>query len=176
MMIARIADGIIRGLEQALAHAQGTADRSQYKVHVFVREKPEPRKAKQQRPPLHPGEMLREDFLIPLEMTAEMLAHEIKVPVRRVVGIVRERRGLDADLCLRLSRFLGMSPEFWMNLQKGYELETAKVDWPRICKEIRRHPRDRKTGELKPRRRTRVSGRRTIAGSSTRLLRRPHSG
>jgi addiction module HigA family antidote len=151
-MTARIADGIIRGLEQALAYAQGTADRSQYKVHVFVREKPEPRRAKSQRPPLHPGEILREDFLNPLGMTAEMLAREIKVPARRVVAIVKERRGLDADLCLRLSRFLGMSPEFWMNIAKDYELETAKADWPRICKEIGRHPRDRRTGELKPRR------------------------
>ena len=179
-MTARIADGIIRGLEQALAYAQGTADRSRYKVHVFVREKPEPRKAKKQRPPLHPGEMLREDFLIPLGMTAEVLADEIKVPARRVVAIVKERQGLDADLCLRLSRFLGMPPEFWMNVEKAYELETAKADWPRICKEIDRHPRDQKTGELKPRRKARANGlkgrRRVTADPSTRSPRRPRSG
>jgi addiction module HigA family antidote len=77
-------------------------------------------------PPLHPGEMLREDFLIPLRMTAKMLACEIKVPARRVVAIVEERRGLDGDLCMRLARFFRMSPEFWMNMQKGYELETAR--------------------------------------------------
>ena len=69
-----------------------------------------------------------------------------------MVAIVKERQGLDADLCLRLLRFLRMSPEFWMNIEKDYELETAKADWPRICKEVGRHPRDRKTGELRPRR------------------------
>lgn len=148
----RVGKSMIRGLEQALAYAQGTADRSRYKVHVFVREKPEPRKAKKRMPPIHPGEFLREDFLISLGMTAQMLAKEIKVPERRVIAIVKERRGLDADLCFRLSRFLGMSPEFWMNAEKNYELETARDDWPRICKEIGRHPRDRRTGELKPRR------------------------
>ena len=100
-------------------------------------------------PQLHPGEMLREDFLIPLGMTARMLAGEIKVPERRVVAIVKERRGLDADMCLRLARFFRMTPEFWMNLEKDYELETAQRDWPRICKEVPMHPTDKKTGGLK---------------------------
>jgi len=104
---------------------------------------------KLRREPLHPGEMLREEFLIPLRMTARMLAKEIKVPERRVVAIVKERRGLDGDLCLRLARFFRMTPEFWMNIQKDYELETARRDWPRICKEVRMHPKDRKTGGLK---------------------------
>lgn len=101
------------------------------------------------RKPLHPGEMLREEFLIPLGMTAQMLAKEIKVPERRVIAIVKEGRGLDADLCLRLARFFRMTPEFWMNMQKDYELETARRDWPRICKEVRLHPLDRKIGGLK---------------------------
>ena len=109
----------------------------------------DPRKRKRLIPPLHPGEMLREEFLIPLRMTAQMLAKEINVPERRVVAIVKERRGLDAELCLRLARFFRVSPEFWMNTQKGYELETARPDWPKICKEVRLHPRDRKTGALK---------------------------
>lgn len=108
-----------------------------------------PRKTGRLMPPLHPGEMLREEFLIPLRMTAKMLAREIKVPERRVIAIVKERRGLDGDLCMRLARFFRMSPEFWMNLQKAYELETARRDWPRICKEVPMHPKDRKTGELK---------------------------
>jgi len=145
-------ESMIRGLEQALAYAQGTADRSRHRVHVFVRETPKPRRAEKRMPPLHPGEMLREDFLNPLEMTAEMLAKEIRVPVRRLVAIVKERRGLDADLCLRLARFFRMTPEFWMNLQKGFELEVARADWPRICKEVPMHPHDRKTGALEPRR------------------------
>jgi addiction module HigA family antidote len=100
-------------------------------------------------PPLHPGEMLREEFLIPLGMTAQMLAKEIKASEGRVVAIVKERRGLDAEMCLRLARFFRMTPEFWMNLQKAYELETARLDWPRVCKEVRIHPKDRKTGGLK---------------------------
>jgi addiction module HigA family antidote len=100
-------------------------------------------------PPIHPGEMLREDFLIPLGMTAKTLAGEIKVPERRVVAIVKERRGLDADLCLRLARFFRMTPEFWMNLQKAYELETARSNWRMICKEVSMHPKDRESGALK---------------------------
>lgn len=93
---------------------------------------------------LHPGEMLHEEFLIPLRMSSRALASELGVPERRVVAIVEERRGLDADLCLRLARFFRMSPEFWMNLQKGYELETAKADWRRICQEVRMRPKDHK--------------------------------
>jgi len=60
---------------------------------------------------------MRDDFLIPLQMTAKMLAAEIKVPERRVVAIVKERQGLDADLCIRLARFFPTSPEFWMNME-----------------------------------------------------------
>jgi addiction module HigA family antidote len=151
-MTERIAEGIIGGLEQAVAYAQGTADRSRCKVHVFVRDTSEPREAGKRMPPLHSGEMLREEFLIPLGMTPQMLAREIKVPERRVVAIVEERQGLDGEICLRLARYFRMTPEFWMNVEKDFELETAKADWPRICKEIGRHPRDRRTGELRPRR------------------------
>ncbi len=104
-----------------------------------------PRKNGKPMPPIHPGEFLREVFLIPLGM----LAHEIKAPERRVVAIVKEGHGLDANLCLWLARFLRMTPEFWMNLQKDFELETARQDWPRICKEVRLHPKDGKTGGLK---------------------------
>src|SRR6266702_210556 len=99
--------------------------------------------------PLHPGEMLREEFLIPLGMTARMLAKEINVAEQRVVAIVKEQRQLDADLCLRLARFFRMTPEFWMNMQKAYELRTAMTDWQRICREVPMHPKDRKTGALK---------------------------
>jgi addiction module HigA family antidote len=108
-----------------------------------------PRKKGRLMLPLHPGEMLREEFLIPLRMTAKMLAQEIKVPERRVVAIVNESRGLDADMCLRLARFFRMTPEFWIGIQQDFELETARKDWPRICKEVRLHPKDRKTGALK---------------------------
>ena len=73
-----------------------------------------PRKKVKLMPPIHPGEFLHEDFLIPLGMTAQMLAKEIKVPERRVVAIVKERRGLDADLCLRRARrLLGLLARRW---------------------------------------------------------------
>src|ERR1017187_1905565 len=136
-------------MKQALVYAEGTADEGQYVVHQGVSRMSITRKAGMLMPPLHPGELLREDFLIPLRMTAEMLAGEIKVPERLVVAIVKERRGLDIDLCLRLARVFRMSPEFWMNMQKNYKLETARADWRRICKEVRMHPKDRETGGLK---------------------------
>jgi len=136
-------------LERDFAFTPRTVDESQFRVDVFERLVSMIRKARKLTPPLHPGEMLREDFLIPLGMTARMLAKEIKVPERRVVAIVKERRGLDADLCLRLARRFRMTPEFWMNLQKDYELETARQDWPRICREVTMHPKDGKTGGLK---------------------------
>ncbi len=99
--------------------------------------------------PLHPGEMLREEFLIPLGMTAQMLAREIKVPERRVIAIVKEKKGLDGEMCVRLARFFRMTPEFWMNCQKYYELRIAATGWRQICREVRQHPKDRKTGSLK---------------------------
>lgn len=101
------------------------------------------------RKPLHPGEMIREEFLIPLGMTSRMLAKEIKVPERLVIAIVKETKGLDGEMCLRLARFFRMTPEFWMNCQKHYELESAVKHWPRICREVKRHPKGRKTGALK---------------------------
>jgi addiction module HigA family antidote len=147
--MSKVGEGAIRGLKQALAFADGTADKSEYRVHIFPSRAPIPRRTGRLMPPIHPGEMLREDFLIPLGMTAKTLAGEIKVPERRVVAIVKERRGLDADLCLRLARFFRMTPEFWMNLQKAYELETARSNWRMICKEVSMHPKDRESGALK---------------------------
>ena len=101
--MSKIGAGILRGLEQALAIAQGTADPRTYVVHDASEFRLKKRKTKKLLPPIHPGEFLREDFLIPLGMTARMLAREIKVPEGRVVAIVKERRGLDADMCLRLA-------------------------------------------------------------------------
>jgi addiction module HigA family antidote len=100
-------------------------------------------------PALHPGEMLLEELLIPLGMAPEMLADAINVPLRRVLAIVKEQRQLDADMCLRLARYFRMSPQFWMNLQKAYELEGAMERWPAVCKEVSMHPKDRRTGALR---------------------------
>ena len=75
--------------------------------------------------PLHPGEVLREDFLKPMSITAYRLAKEIDVPVNRITGIVNEDRAISADTALRLSRFFGTSAKVWVGLQADYDLEIA---------------------------------------------------
>ncbi|MCC6365679.1 MAG: HigA family addiction module antidote protein [Bryobacterales bacterium] len=77
-------------------------------------------------PPIHPGETLKEDFLEPLGLTANRLAIELLVPVTRIHDIVRGRRAITADTALRLARYFGTSPQFWMNLQSNYDLEVAE--------------------------------------------------
>jgi addiction module HigA family antidote len=77
-------------------------------------------------PPVHPGETLREDFLTPLGLSANRLAIELLVPVTRVNDIVRGKRAISADTALRLARYFGTTPQFWMNLQANYELELAQ--------------------------------------------------
>ncbi len=77
-------------------------------------------------PPVHPGELLREEFLAPMGVTPYRLAKDIGVPVQRVHELVHERRGVSADTALRLSRYFGMSEGYWMNAQKHYELEVEK--------------------------------------------------
>ena len=76
--------------------------------------------------PIHPGETLREDFLKPLGLTANRLALELLVPVTRVNDIVRGRRAITADTALRLARYFGTTPQFWMNLQANYDLELTE--------------------------------------------------
>jgi antitoxin HigA-1 len=77
-------------------------------------------------PPVHPGEMLREEFLVPLGMSANALALAIGVPATRINEIVHERRGITGDTALRLGEYFRIGPEFWMNLQAHYELELAR--------------------------------------------------
>jgi addiction module HigA family antidote len=74
------------------------------------------------RAPVHPGEVLREEFMKPLGISINGLALELHVPVTRISEIVNERRGITADTALRLARHFGTSPDFWMNIQKDYEL------------------------------------------------------
>ena len=76
-------------------------------------------------PALHPGEMLREEFMKPLGLSSNALAIALRVPVTRISEIVRERRGITADTALRLAHYFNMSPEFWMRLQMDYDLESA---------------------------------------------------
>lgn len=76
--------------------------------------------------PIHPGVTLREDFLKELGLSANRLAIELQVPVTRVNDIIRERRAITADTALRLARYFGTTPQFWLNLQANYDLEVAQ--------------------------------------------------
>jgi antitoxin HigA-1 len=76
-------------------------------------------------PPIHPGEQLREEFMQPLGLTAYRLAKDTGVPVTRIQAIIAERRAITGDTALRLARYLRATPEFWLNMQRDYELELA---------------------------------------------------
>ena len=76
--------------------------------------------------PVHPGEVLREDFLRPAGLTANALAKRLHVPAPRINDIVRERRAITPDTALRLARYFGNTPQFWMNLQSGYDLKITE--------------------------------------------------
>ena len=77
-------------------------------------------------PPIHPGVTLQEDFLKPLGLSANRLAIELQAPVTRVNDIVRGKRAVTADTALRLARYFGTTPQFWMNLQANFDLEVAQ--------------------------------------------------
>jgi addiction module HigA family antidote len=77
-------------------------------------------------PPIHPGEILREEFLLPLGLSMNRLALDLRVPVTRIAEIVRERRGITPDTALRLARYFNTSARFWLNLQTAYDLEVAE--------------------------------------------------
>ena len=91
-------------------------------------------------PPIHPGETLREDFMKPLGLSANRLAINLRVPAARIGEIIHGRRSISADTALRLARYFGMSPRFWINLQANYDLEVAQdVIGDRIADEVRPH-------------------------------------
>src|SRR6202142_235009 len=77
---------------------------------------------------VHPGEVLREEFLKPLGISAYELAKRLRVPAPRVNDIVLERRGISADTAVRLSRFFGTTEQFWLNLQAAYEISRVKAE------------------------------------------------
>ena len=76
--------------------------------------------------PVHPGEVLLEEFLVPLELTQYRLAKSLTVPARRINEIVHGTRGVSADTALRLARFFGTSDRFWLNLQVAYDLDIER--------------------------------------------------
>lgn len=77
---------------------------------------------------VHPGEILREEFLRPLGMSSYELAKRLRVPVPRVNDIVLERRGISADTAVRLARFFGTTDQFWLNLQSAYEVSRIRAE------------------------------------------------
>ncbi len=88
--------------------------------------------------PIHPGEILRADFMEPLGLSMNRLALDLRVPVTRIAEIVHERRGITPDTALRLARYFNTSAGFWMNLQTTYDLEVAADKLSRtIEKEVR---------------------------------------
>jgi addiction module HigA family antidote len=87
--------------------------------------------------PVHPGEILREDYLVPLGMSANALAKALNVPAPRINDVVRERRGITADTAMRLARYFGGDARSWLNLQAAYDLRLAeKSSAKRIEREI----------------------------------------
>lgn len=86
--------------------------------------------------PIHPGEVLREDFLGPLDMSANALANHLGVTPARINEIVREKRGITADTALRLAKYFGGSAQFWLNLQSTYELRLIESQNPSFLDSI----------------------------------------
>lgn len=89
----------------------------------------------------HPGETIREDYLVPLGMSVNRLALELRVPATRMLEIVNGRRGISADTALRLARYFNTTPKFWLNLQASYDLALA-MDEKEAEIERTVHPRE----------------------------------
>lgn len=89
------------------------------------------------REPTHPGEMLLEEFLIPMGITQRDLAKEIHVPYQRINEIINKRRGVTPSTALRLAKFFGVSEDFWMNLQLRWDIYKAKLNETNELKTIR---------------------------------------
>jgi len=93
--------------------------------------------------PVHPGEILREEFMVPLGLSMNRMAMALRVPVTRIADIVNGRRGISADTALRFARFFKNSPAFWMNLQTRYDLEMAEDE---IAEQVERDVRPLEAG------------------------------
>ena len=77
--------------------------------------------------PIHPGEILSEEFMVPFGLSANKLAHSLRVPANRITAIINGTRSITADTALRLATAFGTTPDFWMNLQSQYALENAAL-------------------------------------------------
>jgi addiction module HigA family antidote len=91
-------------------------------------------------PPIHPGEIIKEEILEPLNLSVRQLSAALSVTPARLNDIVLGRRGITADTALRLAQFIGNSAEFWLNLQSSYELRVARnASEKQIAREVKRH-------------------------------------
>lgn len=90
-------------------------------------------------PNIHPGEVLLEEFLKPMEISQNKIARAIGVPPRRINEIVQAKRAVTADTALRLAKYFGMSESFWMGLQADYDLENVRKDLGKRLDRISRH-------------------------------------
>ena len=88
---------------------------------------------------IHPGEILREEFLKPMKLSAYELARQLHVPAPRINDIVLEKRGITADTAVRLAKYFGTTEQFWMNLQTSYTIRHAKAHLAHALREIRPH-------------------------------------
>jgi addiction module HigA family antidote len=96
-------------------------------------------------PPIHPGEILYEEFLKPMGITQDHLAEDLSVEPQEISGIIENKRPISADAALRLSRYFGMSEQFWLNLQTHYDLEIQK---DRLGERLRREVKVRPVEQL----------------------------
>lgn len=87
--------------------------------------------------PIHPGEVLREDFLVPLGLSEYRLAYDIGVPPRRINEIAKGKRGITADTALRLSRYFAWPAEVWLNLQTGYDRQVTEDEMRTVLERIK---------------------------------------
>ena len=98
-------------------------------------------KAKKTLAPIHPGEILSQDFMKPLKLSMNKLAMDLRVPTTRIAEIVHGARSVTADTALRLARYFNTSPQFWLNLQRDYDLQIAEdAKMGEICRDVRPLP------------------------------------
>jgi len=86
--------------------------------------------------PIHPGEIIKEEYLKPLDMSVNALAVALRVPAPRIYDVVREKRGVSIDTALRLATYFNTTAQFWMNLQVSYDLKIARQNMQKIKNEI----------------------------------------
>lgn len=86
---------------------------------------------------LHPGEILKEQFMAEFGLSINKVARDLRVPPTRISEIVNERRGVSADTAIRLARYFGTTPEFWMNLQTAYDLDVSRSSVKQIAEDVK---------------------------------------